>query len=60
MAGPEAFMTDGALDLPLCENINDTVRILLTFENKHTLEKFLQDKASKPLSSWKNSYASQH
>jgi hypothetical protein len=25
-ASPEAFTTDEALDLPLCENINDTVR----------------------------------
>jgi hypothetical protein len=40
-AGPEAFATGGSLDLPLCENINNTVRLLLTFENKHTLEKFL-------------------
>jgi hypothetical protein len=24
--GPEAFMTDRALDIPLCENINDIVR----------------------------------
>jgi hypothetical protein len=22
VAGPESFVTDGALDLPLCENIN--------------------------------------
>jgi hypothetical protein len=27
VVGPEAFVTDGALDLPLCENINDTVRL---------------------------------
>jgi len=39
--GPEAFATDGSLDLPLCENINDTVRLLFKFENMHTLEKFL-------------------
>jgi hypothetical protein len=25
--GPEAFATVRALDLPLCENINDTVRL---------------------------------
>jgi hypothetical protein len=24
--GPKAFMTSGVLDLPLCENINDTLR----------------------------------
>jgi len=40
VVGPEAFMTGGSLDHPLCENIN-TVRLLLTFENKHTLERFL-------------------
>jgi hypothetical protein len=27
MVGPEAFATDKALYLPLCENINDTVRL---------------------------------
>ena len=60
IAGPQAFTTDEALDLPLCEKINDTVRLLLTFENKHTLENFLQDKARKPLSTWNNSYTNQH
>jgi hypothetical protein len=58
--GPKAFMTDKALDLPLCENINDTIRILLMFKNKHSLEKFLQDKPRKPLYIWKNNYAIQH
>jgi hypothetical protein len=34
--GPEAFATDGALDLPLCEKINDTLGILLTLKtNTH-------------------------
>jgi hypothetical protein len=41
VAGLEAFATGGALDLPLCEKINDTVRIFLTLKTKHTLEKFL-------------------
>jgi len=40
-SGPQAFATDEALDLQLCEKINDTVRLLLTFEKNHTLEKFL-------------------
>jgi hypothetical protein len=44
MEGLKAFTTGGDIDLPLCENINDTIR----------------DKSSKPLSSWKNSYATQH
>jgi hypothetical protein len=36
VTGPEAFTTDGALDLPLCENINDTLGILLTLKtNTH-------------------------
>jgi hypothetical protein len=36
VTGPEAFATDRAPDLPLCENINDTVRILLTLKtNTH-------------------------
>jgi hypothetical protein len=26
-AGLEAFATNGALDLPLCENINETIRL---------------------------------
>jgi hypothetical protein len=26
-AGPESFTTSGALDLPLCEKINKTVRL---------------------------------
>jgi hypothetical protein len=27
MAGPEAIVTDEDLDLPLCENINNTIRL---------------------------------
>jgi hypothetical protein len=30
--GPEAFTTDRTPDLPPCEMINDTVRILLTLK----------------------------
>jgi hypothetical protein len=29
---PKAFATDKALDLPLCEKINDTLGILLTLK----------------------------
>jgi hypothetical protein len=37
---PEAFVTDRAVDLPLCENINDTISLQLSFKTKHILENF--------------------
>jgi hypothetical protein len=30
--GPEAFTTSGALDIPLCENISNMVRLLLSLK----------------------------
>jgi hypothetical protein len=30
--GPKAFATDGASDLPPCEKINNTIRLLLTLK----------------------------
>jgi hypothetical protein len=30
--GPKSFVIGGALDLPLCENINETLGILLTLK----------------------------
>jgi hypothetical protein len=59
-AGPKSFVIGGDLGLPLFDKINDTLGFFLTLKTKHTLEKFLRDKARKPLTSWKNSYTSQH
>jgi hypothetical protein len=36
MVGLEAFATGGALDLPLCENINETVRLFNVEDPEHT------------------------
>jgi hypothetical protein len=58
-ADPKAFNIGEALDLPLCENIKDTLSISNIEYKTHTI-KFPRDKAIKPLTSWKNSYTNQY
>jgi hypothetical protein len=43
-AGQEAFMTDGAWDPPLCENIQDVLRYSKCSKVTHTKKKPLRDK----------------
>jgi hypothetical protein len=60
VAGQEAFVTDGARDPPLCENIKDTLGISNHSKTTHTRKNSLQDKTRKRYTSWKNNYNNQH